>query len=461
VDASNEIGLVWFRRDLRLRDNPAWAAATSQRRFVVPLFVLDPALLSRCGPYRRRQLIANVQALDYDLFEATGGRLLVRIGNPRQLVPEAAEVFSVGGAYWNADVSPFATRRDGAVAKALTDSGVEVSTHWGNLVHPPGSVLTNAGNLSKVFTPFHKSWRTTEREPWPEPGEAVILDNPGEPIPTLDGPAPFFEGEAEANRRLEAFLQRVDDYPDTRDRPDLDGTSQLSVDLRFGTLSPRTIIDVVGDDTPGREAFVRQLAWRDWYAHLLLDRPDMVSTEINERYRDLPWRNVPAEISAWKGGFTGYPIVDAGMRQLRETGWMHNRVRMIVGSFLVKDLLVDWRIGEAHFRQLLVDFDPSQNVGNWQWVAGTGLDAAPYHRVFNPVTQSRKFDPDGAYIRRWVPEIASLPNDAVHAPWDAGPLQLAEAGIELGRDYPEPIVAHDEARNRFLEVYKAASARDA
>jgi deoxyribodipyrimidine photo-lyase len=187
----------------------------------------------------------------------------------------------------------------------------------------------------------------------------------------------------------------------------------------------------------------------------------MVSTEINERYRDLPWRNVPAEISAWKGGFTGYPIVDAGMRQLRETGWMHNRVRMIVGSFLVKDLLVDWRIGEAHFRQLLVDFDPSQNVGNWQWVAGTGLDAAPYHRVFNPVTQSRKFDPDGAYIRRWVPEVASLPNDAVHAPWDAGPLQLAEAGIELGRDYPEPIVAHDEARNRFLEVYKAASARDA
>jgi deoxyribodipyrimidine photo-lyase len=448
---ADEIGLVWFRRDLRLDDNPAWAAATSACGFVAPLYVVDPRLLTAAGPFRRRQLLASLQALDAALADH-GGRLLVRIGDPTVLVPEMAAMLGVGHAYWNADVTPFATARDVEVEAGLT---VPVHTYWGSLVHPPGSVLTAKGTLSRVFTPFHQAWRTRHWDEWPEPGTATLLDDPGEPIPRLDGPAPMPEGAHEATLRLERFLDRVDAYGVDRDCPSVDGTSMLSADLRFGTLSPRMVVEVVGHSTSGRAAFVRQLAWRDWYAHLLLERPDLPHRSMREQFDRIAWRNDPVEISAWKGGFTGYPIVDAGMRQLRETGWMHNRVRLIVGSFLVKDLLVDWRIGERHFRHLLVDGDVPQNVGNWQWVAGTGPDASPYHRVFNPVTQSRRFDPAGAYIRRWVPELADLDDQSIHAPWEVPPLDLAAAGVVLGSDYPGPIVDHASARLRALDAYAA------
>ncbi len=451
---SDEIGLVWFRRDLRLEDNPAWAAATADRKAVVPLFVLDPRLLDRAGPFRRRQLMASLQALDYELFERVGGRLHVRAGDPVDLVPQVVARYKAGGVYWNADVTPYASRRDERVSKALD---VPVQTSWGTYVRRPGSVVTAKGTLHRVFSSFYKAWTASELDVWPTGGEAVVLDHPGDPLPRLDEPARYPEGEREAWNRLEAFLERVDDYDGVRDRLDRDGTSSLSSDLSLGTVSPRAVVDLVGDETPGRAAFVRQIAWRDWYGHLLFERPDLPTRAVREKYELVEWRATPADLSAWKGGFTGIPVVDAAMRQLRTDGTMHNRARIVAASFLVKNLLIDWRVGEAHFRHLLIDADIAQNVGNWQWVAGTGLDAAPYNRIFNPVTQSRKFDPDGTYLRRWLPELAELDDRAIHAPWEASDDALAAAGVTLGETYPAPMVDLTESRQRALDAYAAAS----
>ena len=258
--------------------------------------------------------------------------------------------------------------------------------------------------------------------------------------------------------RLFDFAANVDDYEATRDRPDLSGTSLLSADLHFGVLAPRTIADMIGTSTSGRAAFVRQLAWRDWYAHLLWETPSLVDTSLRTEMTAMAWQNDPADIEAWQKGLTGYPLVDAGMRQLERTGWMHNRVRMVVASFLAKDLLVDWRIGERWFRRLLVDGDIAQNAGNWQWVAGTGPDAAPYFRVFNPVLQSRRFDPQGDYIRRWVPELRSLPAKWIHSPWSTPSEESEILGVMLGDTYPYPIIDHSFARDRALAVY--ATPRD-
>jgi deoxyribodipyrimidine photo-lyase len=313
--------------------------------------------------------------------------------------------------------------------------------------------------VSRAFTPFWKRWAVTGWDPWPEAGDATVAADSGDGLPRLDCSPPRPAGEQAALDELHRFLDGpVAGYPDDRDDVGRQATSGLSVALRFGTLSPRRVVEAAGG--PGVDgaagAFVRQLAWRDWYAHLLHERPEMVSRPLRPESGEIAWRDDAEDLAAWAEGRTGFPLVDAGMRELAATGTMHNRVRMVTASFLVKDLLIDWRAGERHFRRLLVDADVAQNVGNWQWVAGTGADAAPYFRVFNPVTQSRTHDPEGRYLRRWLPELADLDDDAIHAPWEAGPLELAAAGVELGETYPAPIVDHGEARQRALAAYETA-----
>jgi deoxyribodipyrimidine photo-lyase len=441
--------LAWFRRDLRLGDNPAWSAATAERDEVTALFVVDPGLWDRVTPRRRAMLAGHLAALDRSLAEQ-GGRLRVERGDPGEVVPRVAAGIGAAVIHANADVTPFSRRRDQAVAVA-----VAVEWHHGSLVHAPGSVLTKEGRTYTVFTPFHRAWSQRPVDPTPDPADAPIAADPGSGIPEA-GPAPLEPGERAAVDRLDRFLERVDRYPDERNRPDLDTTSRLSIDLKWGTLGPRTVLERVGEATEGRAAFVRQLAWREFYAHLMAAMPHTVDRAMKPAYDEVAWIEDPEGLEAWRAGKTGYPIVDAGMRQLAAEGWMHNRVRMITASFLVKDLLVDWRLGERHFRRHLLDADVAQNVGNWQWTTGSGADAAPYFRVFNPVGQSRKFDPDGNFVRRWVPELAGLASPAIHAPWETPPLELAEAGVTLGETYPWPIVDHAEARERALDAYRAA-----
>jgi deoxyribodipyrimidine photo-lyase len=441
-------GVMWFRRDLRLDDNPAWSAATSAHDEVVAAFVLEPALLGSVSEPRRDQLLANLTALDRELRDR-GGALVVRDGPAVQAIPAIVDECDAASVHLNADWSPFARRRDRDVEDALE---IEVERHQGNVVHPPGTVLTKDGELSKVFSAFHRTWSSIEREPWPEPGSATPLRLPSDELPAAGTP-PCAPGSSAAWARLRIWLDHVDGYDDSRNMIAEDGTSELSTDLRFGTLAARTVVDVVGTDTPGRAAFVRQLAWRDWYAHTLEQHPDLATRPLRDEYDRIDWCDDADGFAAWAEGRTGFPIVDAGMRQLTSTGRMHNRVRMLCASFLVKDLLIDWRRGERFFRRHLLDGDLAQNAGNWQWVAGTGPDAAPYFRVFNPTTQSRKFDPDGTYIRRWVPELAALDGSSIHEPSGVDAEELAAAGIELGSDYPAPIVDHATARERALDAY--------
>ena len=455
-------GLVWFRRDLRLEDNPAWAAATSEHEVVTALFVIDPGLFDRASSRRIARLLGDVAALDESLGRH-GGRLLVRIGDPRSIVPDEAQRLSVSAVHCNRDVTPYSFSRDAAVEKSLAQRSIDWVPEWGTLVHEPGRVLTNAGSLSQVFTPFFRVWDRTPWTPWPSPGKATLTKETGDTLPqvqaypVLDGEVgdAALPGESGADARLALAVSRADSYADDRNTPSIIGTSQLSIDLRFGTLSPRYVAQVVGDATAGRAALVRQLAWRDWYAHLLYATPSLVNEPMKSQYAAIQWRTSDEDFTAWKEGRTGYPFVDAAMRQLNATGWMHNRVRMVTASFLVKNLLIDWRRGERHFRHVLLDADVSQNVGNWQWVAGTGPDASPYNRVFNPVLQGQRFDESGAFIRRWVPELARLDDKAIHEPWAVGPLELAAAGVELGVEYPEPIVDLAFSRGRVLDAYGA------
>lgn len=447
------ISVCWFRKDLRLNDNPAWNSACSDGD-VIPVFVLEPSMLESASQRKKDVMFSNLMALKAEL-ESLGGYLQVIEGPATQALPDLLTKWGSTSLHFNNDHSPIAKSRDDRIDETLN---IDVVRHWGNLIQPPGAVVSGTGAVHKVFTPYFKRWVSVDI-----PGTQIcptprFCPQPqgSSTIPPVVVPPAFPTGSAGAHERLVTFLNGIEDYEETRDFPSVQGTSLLSSDLHFGTIGPREILALVDQETDSSRAFIRQLAWRDWYAHLMNASPEILNSPANPVYNNIEWRNNTEEFDLWVQGKTGYPIVDAGMRELKETGFMHNRVRMITGSFLVKHLLIDWRWGEQYFRHTLIDGDTSQNVGNWQWVAGTGFDAAPYFRIFNPIRQSEKFDKEGIYIRKWVPELASLSSKQIHSPWEINKKSPELTSVCLGEDYPFPIVEHSFARERCLETYKRA-----
>ena len=455
--APHETAVVWFRRDLRVRDQATFLAADGARR-ALALFVLDPALLGPSGAPRRSVLYRCLRGLD----ESLGGRLLVVRGDPADVVPRVAAAVDAPHVHVAADFGPYGRARDEAVEKALAEHGRELVRSGSPYAVAPGRVTKPDGTPYKVFSPFRRAW---EQHGWRKPADtdARTLDwlDPGEKhggprrvrIPDdekTDGELPP-AGEDVALARWQEFLDDgVTAYKRSRDRPDKPGTSRMSVHLKYGTVHPRTLLaDLAGRTGDGAETVRSELAWREFYADVLWHRPESARENFDRRYDAMPWDSGPSadeHFTAWAEGRTGFPIVDAGMRQLREMSWVHNRVRMIVASFLVKDLHLHWTRGARHFMRYLADGDLASNQHGWQWVAGTGTDAAPFFRVFNPVSQGEKFDPHGDYVRRFVPELREVRGAAVHRPWELpdGP----------PNGYPRPIVDHAEERRAALERYE-------
>jgi deoxyribodipyrimidine photo-lyase len=442
---------LWFRRDLRLGDNPALLAARDAAGDgVLPLFVLDDALRRPSGAPRLAFLYRSLRALD----ETLGGRLVVLRGKPDDVVPRLAREVAASSVHIAADSGPYGRQRDERVAAALPD-GVALVRTGSPYAVAPGRVRKDDDTPFRVYTPFYRAWR---RHGWRAPADSAGarvrwltgVDSTGVPkdpdLPSgLDLPA---AGEATALDRWAEFRDSaLGGYADRRNRPDLPGTSRLSAYLKYGSVHPRTLLaDLSGHTGQGAETFRKELAWREFYADVLWHEPRSARECLNRTFAALKLDADQDRFAAWAEGRTGYPVVDAGMRQLRTEAWVHNRVRMIVASFLVKDLHLDWTVGAREFLRRLVDGDLASNNHGWQWVAGCGTDASPYYRVFNPVTQGRKFDPSGDYVRRYVPELRSVEGPAVHEPWS-----LPE-GLPPG--YPKRIVDHASARQEALARYE-------
>jgi deoxyribodipyrimidine photo-lyase len=469
----------WVRRDLRLTDNTALTAALSASEAVLPIFVLDRRLLqSRYnGEKRTAFLLAGLRALDADL-RARGSRLLVRSGDPAQVLTQVCAETQAAAVFAARDYSPFAVRRDAEVAAAL---GVPLYLHAGIAARPPESIVKDDGKPFVVYAPFSKRWRRAEplrrSDILPAPQSICTPEQPpGEALPNapvLPASIPFAAGEAEANRRLAAFVTGeaapVFAYGKLRNQLGAQVTAQLSPYLRWGILSPRLAtlaayeaIEQASEKSgagaeearKSTDTWLAELIWRDFCFAILHHFPHVRSGSFRPQHDKLAWRNGEEEFQAWCEGRTGYPIVDAAMRQLAAQGWMHNRSRLISASFLVKDLLIDWRWGERFFMQQLIDGDPAVNNYNWQWVASTGADAAPHFRVFNPVEQGARFDPDGTYVRRWLPELQHVPLKFLQQPWQMSRSEQIKSRCVVGEDYPAPIVDHHTARERVLEAYR-------
>ncbi|HEX3834343.1 MAG TPA: deoxyribodipyrimidine photo-lyase [Solirubrobacteraceae bacterium] len=459
--------LLWFRRDLRLHDHPALRAARDGAERLVCVFCFDDALLKgrhASGP-RTQFMLECLQELDEGL-RARGSRLFVRHGNPADELAALAGEVHAASLHFSADVGPFARRRQQEVKRALEQRHVKVIAHPGLFaVDGLEAIRTSAGDPYTVFTPFYTKWLSQPRREvvgvprsLPAPGTRTAAGT----LPTLGSLGleqelsdPMPGGEAAAREALWRFLAGpVDDYEDARNVLTGRSVSRLSPYLHFGAISPREIEERLGTG-PGAEAFRRQICWRDFYAHVLGHFPANAKSEFQERYRGMRWSRAETRFAAWCEGRTGYPAVDAGMRQLRREGWIHNRARLVVGSFLTKDLGIDWRWGERWFMRLLLDGDQASNNGNWQWIASVGVDPAPaFRRIFNPARQQKQFDPGGDYVREYVRELAGVPDAYLAEPWTMPADVQERCGCMIGRDYPEPIVDHAEARRQALDRYR-------
>jgi deoxyribodipyrimidine photo-lyase len=473
--------IVWFRDDLRLSDHPALHAATKTDAPVLCLYLLDeqstqikPPQARPLGGATRWWLAQSLHALS-ERIAAIGGTLVLRRGAAAQVIPALAREINASHVYWNeiAQAPHLAITSD--VTEALADLDIGTKSFPGDLLAHPNTIRMKEGRGLRVFTPFFKRILAMGGPVKPVPAPKKLIAAPSVESDKLSdwqlAPSKpdwagglretWTPGEVAAQKHLKRFLADIQGYAGNRDRPDRDGTSRLSPHLRFGEISPRQIwhaAQFAATEHPKLQSdvgkFLSELGWREFCRHLLFDIPDLAARNLQESFDDFPWKSDAEALKAWQRGRTGYPIVDAGMRELWHTGVMHNRVRMVVASFLVKHLLIDWRDGEAWFWDTLVDADVGSNPANWQWVAGSGADAAPYFRVFNPILQGEKFDPNGDYVRRWVPELNNLSAKLVHQPWTATPTQLKDAGIKLGSDYPMPIIDHKQGRDRALKAYK-------
>ena len=473
--------IVWFRDDLRLSDHPALHAASRTGAPVICLYVFDEQSDTLQAPKARRLggaarwwLAQSLRALQNSLSRV-GSPLVLRSGRAAKVIADLARETGARTVFWNEIAQAPHQAVAEQVAAALGVTGVATQSFRDDLLVRPADIRNKEGRGLRVFTPFWRRLRALGDPPAPLPAPKALRSLPNLASDGIESwrlePAQpdwasglresWAPGEASGQARLREFLRTgVPGYGRERDRPDRNGTSRLSPHLRFGEISPRQVWHAARFAAAERPAlsgdidkFMSELGWREFCRHLLFDVPDLAERNLQPPFDAFPWRQDDQVLRAWQRGQTGYPLIDAGMRELWRTGAMHNRVRMVAASFLVKHLLIDWREGEKWFWDTLVDADPGSNPANWQWVAGSGADAAPYFRVFNPVLQGEKFDPDGAYVRRWVPEVARLPTGLIHRPWSATQLELRGAGVELGTTYPEPIVDHKVGRERALRAY--------
>ena len=462
---NQEKALVWFRRDLRDHDHAALAAALAEARQVYCAFVFDSEILEALPAKHDRRvhfIHASLHELDTAL-RARGGGLIVRHGRATEEIPALARELGVATVFANRDYEPAAKARDARVAEQLQADGIDFHSSKDQAIFDGDEVLTQAGKPFSVFTPYKNAWlkrlTTADYAAWPSGGALAATTLAGIPELAQIGFAAtdlaelgIQPGMSGAKVLWADFAHgRIEHYASRRDFPAIKGVSYLSVHLRFGTLSIRELVRHAL--AAKADAWLNELIWRDFYFMILDHFPHVVGHAFKPEYDAIRWAERPEAFAAWCAGRTGYPLVDAAMRQLNHCGWMHNRLRMVVASFLTKDLGLDWRLGERYFAEQLNDFDLSANNGGWQWAASTGCDAQPYFRIFNPITQSEKFDPEGRFIRRYVPELAGVLTKKIHAPWQMGRVEQEALGVLIGRDYPAPIVDHASAREETLARY--------